>query len=106
MDTTKGLSDAADALDQLWGSGERPDLQSFLEGRPTISDEELLAVIRVDHRRRVLAGQAVGADTYLALLPTAGCSRGVALAAEVRDLVGEDGETPPLPSDDYAVPVV
>ena len=53
-------------LEELWNRGERPDVRTFLT---RFQDEELavddiLAVIRVDQRRRWTAGDRVGVDFY------------------------------------------
>jgi serine/threonine-protein kinase len=58
-------------LDDLWERGARPAVRSFLavwEGR-ALSLEELLAVLRVDQRRRWLSGQRVDVASYLADSP-------------------------------------
>jgi tetratricopeptide (TPR) repeat protein len=58
-------------LDDLWVRGERPDVRSFLaplqaEG---LGLDDLLAVLRVDQRRRWLAGDRVAVPIYLRDFP-------------------------------------
>jgi tetratricopeptide (TPR) repeat protein len=54
-------------LDDLWERGERPDVHSFLAGWRDhgLNLEGLLAVLRVDQRRRWLSGQRVDVASYL-----------------------------------------
>ena len=53
-------------LDDLWERGEPPDIHSFLASwpDPRLSLDELLAVLRIDQRRRWLAGERVDLQSY------------------------------------------
>jgi serine/threonine-protein kinase len=54
------------ALDRLWERGERPCVGAFLsaQGADALPLEDLLAVLRVDQRRRWLSGERVDVRTY------------------------------------------
>jgi serine/threonine-protein kinase len=54
-------------LDDLWERGERPDVRSFLAGWQGrgLGLVDVLAVLRVDQRRRWLSGQRVDVASYL-----------------------------------------
>lgn len=59
--------EAADqTLDTLWDRGDRPDLRAFLAtlDGASLSSDELLAVLRVDQRRRWLAGERIDVTSY------------------------------------------
>jgi serine/threonine-protein kinase len=58
-------------LDDLWERGERPDVRSFLAGWRDrgLGLEDVLAVLRVDQRRRWLSGQRVDVASYLCDTP-------------------------------------
>src|SRR4051794_8270802 len=57
-------------LEESWDRGDRPDVRSFLAGWPGLGLGDILAVLRVDQRRRRLAGQAVEIAAYLDQFPT------------------------------------
>jgi serine/threonine-protein kinase len=54
------------ALEATWDRGERPDIRAFLTARggPALALDHLLAVLRVDQRRRWLAGQRIEVRSY------------------------------------------
>jgi tetratricopeptide (TPR) repeat protein len=59
-------------LDDLWERGDRPDVRSFLAGwrGRDLQPEDILAVFRVDQRRRWLSGQRVEVAGYLSCSPS------------------------------------
>jgi eukaryotic-like serine/threonine-protein kinase len=61
-------------LDELWGQGKRPDLRDFLAPWLDRGLElgDLLAVLRVDQRRRWFSGQRVDVSDYQTLFPMLG----------------------------------
>jgi hypothetical protein len=61
-------------LDKLWGEGRRPAVRDFLA--PWLDRgldlEDLLAVLRVDQRRRWFSGQRMDVSNYQSLFPMLG----------------------------------
>jgi len=59
-------SDPHLVLDELWERGERPDLHSFLAlwADEALSLDNLLSVLRIDQRRRWIAGERVELASY------------------------------------------
>ncbi len=57
---------AVSALEAVWARGERPDVTAFLttRGEPALAVDHLLAVLRVDQRRRWLAGERIDVRSY------------------------------------------
>src|SRR6185312_11448532 len=85
-------------LDDLWTRGESPDVRSFLaplqaEG---LSLDDMLAVLRVEQRRRWLAGDRVAVAVYLRDFPSlAGDSEAVFELVYNEILIREElGENP------------
>src|SRR6516225_1468484 len=54
------------ALEAIWDRGERPNVRAFLteRGGPALALDHLLAVLRVDQRRRWLAGDRIDVRSY------------------------------------------
>jgi tetratricopeptide (TPR) repeat protein len=54
------------ALEAIWDRGERPDVPTFLttRGGPELALDQLLAVLRVDQRRRWLVGERIDVRSY------------------------------------------
>jgi eukaryotic-like serine/threonine-protein kinase len=64
------IGTAADLLlEDLWEQGGQPDVRGFLARWPEMRLRDLLAVLRVDQRRRWLSGQRVGVAGYLREFP-------------------------------------
>ena len=65
------LSGPDGILDRLWLQGQRPDLEEFLAPwlDRGLDPEDLLAVLRVDQRRRWLSGQRVDVSVYRTRFP-------------------------------------
>ena len=57
-------------LEESWDRGGRPDVRSFLAEWPGLGLGDILAVLRVDQRRRWLSGQPVEIAAYLRQFPT------------------------------------
>jgi tetratricopeptide (TPR) repeat protein len=66
------LSEPDLILDELWERGESPDVRAFLAPlrEQGLVLEDVLAVLRVDQRRRWLAGERVDIATYLGDFPS------------------------------------
>src|SRR5690348_892339 len=85
-------------LDDLWVRGERPDVRSFLaplQGQG-LGLDDVLAVLRVDQRRRWLAGDRVDVADYFRDFPAvAGNSEAVFELVYSEILIREElGESP------------
>src|SRR5262245_53721011 len=85
-------------LDDLWARGEQPDVRSFLAllQADGVGLDDLLAVLRVDQRRRWLAGDRVAVAAYLRDFPSlAGDSEAVFELVYNEILIREEiGECP------------
>jgi eukaryotic-like serine/threonine-protein kinase len=64
--------EADQRLDELWKRGQRPDLRSFVSqfDGAALELDDLLAVIRVDQRRRWEIGERVSVDAYRRAFPS------------------------------------
>jgi hypothetical protein len=61
--------DAAEQLFQLWHSGQRPDVDTFLAAAGPLPVDTVAEVLRVDQRERRQAGERVPAESYLQRFP-------------------------------------
>jgi tetratricopeptide (TPR) repeat protein/tRNA A-37 threonylcarbamoyl transferase component Bud32 len=59
-------------LDDLWELGQQPNVRSFLAEWPELGMDDLLAVLRVDQRRRRLSGQPAEIAGYIREFPSLG----------------------------------
>src|SRR4051812_24469576 len=90
------------ALDRLWREGLRPDLRAFLAAAGPLELEDLLAVVRVDQRRRWLAGERVAVAAYARDFPAVACDPEAVFELVYHELLirEEVGERPD--ADEYA----
>jgi tetratricopeptide (TPR) repeat protein len=71
--TGPGTRDGPDLLlEDLWEQGGQPDVRAFLAEWRDVGLEDLLSVLRVDQRRRLLSGQRVEVAGYLREFPSLG----------------------------------
>jgi serine/threonine protein kinase len=61
--------DPAEQFDQLWSTGQRPDLNKFAARQPMLTAEQLAALVRIDQRERSRLGEPILAEQYLTAFP-------------------------------------
>src|SRR3954451_12585230 len=84
---------------QLWRSGRRPDLATFLAGLADATPADVASVVAIDQYERWMAGDRVSAESDLKLLPGGeGREQAACDAAYGESLLGVRRGGPPSPA--------